>query len=293
MLRISLEQWRMFKAVVEYGGFNQASAAIYKSQSSIHKAVSKIEESLDIKLFKIEGRKTLLTDAGHLMLRRADYLLEEAQKLENIGHTLAQGVETHLKIAVDEVFPKQVLYRALDQVSEAFPHLRIELVESVLSGANQLLNDLEVDLAISAFPSQSGVNKELCTIEFIAVASPLHPLHESDVALSFEDLKHHRQIVVRDSNTQQKTDAGWLEAQQRWTVSHMNTSVDMICAAMGFAWLPKLSIQHHLDQGRLLPLKLKQGQTRHASLYLVFNDSDQLGPATQAFVDALESEVRC
>jgi DNA-binding transcriptional LysR family regulator len=57
MLRISLEQWRMFHAVVEFGGFNQASQGVHKSQSSIHNAVSKIEDSLGVKLFKIEGRK--------------------------------------------------------------------------------------------------------------------------------------------------------------------------------------------------------------------------------------------
>ena len=44
MLRITLEQWRMFLAVVEHGGFNQASEAVFKSQSSIHHAVKKIEE---------------------------------------------------------------------------------------------------------------------------------------------------------------------------------------------------------------------------------------------------------
>ena len=50
MLRITLEQWRMFRAVVDHGGFNQAAQKIHKSQSSIHNAVSKIEASLNVKL---------------------------------------------------------------------------------------------------------------------------------------------------------------------------------------------------------------------------------------------------
>ena len=89
MLKITLEQWRMFHAVVEFGGFNQASQGVHKSQSSIHNAVSKIEESLGVKLFLIEGRKTVLTEAGELMLRRANYLLEEAKKIEAVGLTLS------------------------------------------------------------------------------------------------------------------------------------------------------------------------------------------------------------
>lgn len=68
MLRVTLEQWRMFQAVVTYGGFNQAAQGIYKSQSSIHNAVQKIETTLGVALFKVEGRKTLMTQAGELML---------------------------------------------------------------------------------------------------------------------------------------------------------------------------------------------------------------------------------
>ena len=74
MLRISLEQWRMFIMVAEHGGFNQAAQAIFKSQSSIHNAVQKIEHSLGVKLFRIEGRKTLLTDAGEITRHMRDML---------------------------------------------------------------------------------------------------------------------------------------------------------------------------------------------------------------------------
>src|SRR5690554_7618035 len=80
MLRVTLEQWRMFRAVVQYGGFNQASQGIHKSQSSIHNAVGKIESSLNVKLFEIEGRRTILTEAGELMLKRANFLLDEADR---------------------------------------------------------------------------------------------------------------------------------------------------------------------------------------------------------------------
>ena len=115
MLRISLEQWRMFHAVVQFGGFNQASQGVHKSQSSIHNAVRKIEASLGVKLFLIEGRKTVLTQAGEMILRRSDYLLQEAKKVETIGETLSRGIETQLRIAVDEVFPRSILYQVLEK----------------------------------------------------------------------------------------------------------------------------------------------------------------------------------
>jgi DNA-binding transcriptional LysR family regulator len=301
MLRISLEQWRMFLAVVEFGGFNQASQAVYKSQSSIHNAVKKIEESLNIKLFEIEGRKTVLTEAGEMLLRRANYLLSEAEKIEAIGLTLSQGVETKLKIAVDEVFPREILYRVLDTVSTAYPMLQIELHESILSGSTEQLANDEVEIAITPYMLDSGFSESLCTIEFLAVASPQHPLHHCQTqnndkaSLTLEDLKSHRQIVVRDSKRNDKTQAaneGWLQANQRWTVSHIQSSIDIITKGLGYAWLPVNQIEEQLTNGNLKPLKLNEATKRSAQLYLTFKDGDRLGPAANCFVAELRKECQ-
>ncbi|AOT06907.1 LysR family transcriptional regulator [Pseudoalteromonas luteoviolacea] len=287
MLKVTLEQWRMFKAVVEHGGFNQASAQIHKSQSSIHNAVNKIETSLGVKLFRVEGRKTLLTPAGELMLRRVDYLLEEASKVETVAENLAEGIETKLRIAIDEIFPSHLLYKVLDKVSQEFPFLRIELVESVLNGANEQLQSGLVDIAVSAFILQGLFSEELCQIEFIAVASPEHFLNQTEHPLTLEELKSHRQIVVRDSAVSKSHDSGWLQASQRWTVSHMRTSIDMIKNGFGFAWLPVPLIEKELQNSELVPLNLQSGQTRKVQLHLTFVDGDSLGPAARAFLGEL------
>jgi DNA-binding transcriptional LysR family regulator len=62
--RISLEQWRALRAVVEAGGYAQAALALHKSQSAITYAVQKIESQLKIRLFELKGRKAQLTDGG-------------------------------------------------------------------------------------------------------------------------------------------------------------------------------------------------------------------------------------
>ncbi len=287
MLRVTLEQWRMFRAVVQYGGFNQASQGIHKSQSSIHNAVGKIESSLNVKLFEIEGRRTILTEAGELMLKRANFLLDEAAKLEIVGRTLGQGTETHLHIAVDEMFPHSILYRVLESVSAQYPMLQIELIETVLSGANELVESDKVDLAISPLPLKEGFSEQLCQMEFIAVANPEHALHALNRDITEQDLKSYRQVVVRDSALENRSDSGWLGANQRWTVSHLRTSVDMICDGIGYAWLPLSSIQDKLDSGELKPLPLASNSIRSMQLYLIFLDGDNLGPAAKAFLGEL------
>jgi DNA-binding transcriptional LysR family regulator len=291
MLKVTLEQWRMFRSVVQFGGFNQAAQGIHKSPSSIHNAVGKIESTLNVKLFAIEGRKTVLTEAGALMLRRANFLLDEAAKLEVVGQTLGQGTESHLRIAVDEMFPHAILYQVLESVSAQYPMLQIELEESVLSGASELIKNADVDIAISPLALIDGFSEQLCQIDFMAVANPDHALHALNRELSEQDLKSHRQVVVRDSALLNKSDAGWLGANQRWTVSHLRTSIDMICNGLGFAWLPSNAIEQQLAAGQLKPLPLRNHGHRVMQLHLIFKDADRLGPAARAFLGELR--YRC
>ncbi len=288
MLKSTLEQWRMFKAVVDAGGFNQAAALVHKSQSSVHHAVQKLENAIGVVLFENSGRKVKLSPQGELMYRRAAFVLNEAQKLEAVAASLQAGTETLLRIAVDIIFPSDLLYNVLSKVSEEFPLLRIEIEETVLSGANSLLDSGNVDIAISPFPYPGGFSEDLCEIDFAAVAHVNHPLHALDRALTLEDLKSHRQIVVRDSSAERKVDAGWLGADQRWTVSHIRTSVDMISQGLGFAWIPIAIIKNELEEGLLLPLPIDSNSgLRRAMLYLTFEDGDGLGPAARSFIGEL------
>ncbi|GFD67852.1 LysR family transcriptional regulator [Alteromonas sp. KUL106] len=292
MLKSTLEQWRMFKAVVDAGGFNQAAVEVHKSQSSVHHAVQKLENAIGVRLFENIGRKVQLSPQGELMYRRATFLLDEAHKLEAVASSLQAGTETTLRIAVDIIFPSELLYNVLAKVSDEYPLLRIELEETVLSGANSLLSNGKVDMGISPFVLPNGFSEDLCEIEFVAVAHANHPLHQLGRTLTLEDLKGHRQIVVRDSSTERKADVGWLGAEQRWTVSHIRTSVDIIAQGLGFAWLPIAIIKDKLENGTLVPLPLDNNAAlRKALLYLSFEDGDTLGPAARAFIGELRYQT--
>lgn len=280
MMRTTLEQWRMLQAVVRHGGFAQAAAAIHKSQSTINHAVHKLQNQLGLQLLEVVGRKAQLTTAGELMLRRASQLLDQAGQLEDIAESLAQGTEAQINIAVDEVYPYLQLADALQAFSEAYPGTRVQLFETVLSGGSEMLQAATIDLLVAGEVPGGFLGEPLMQAEFIAVAHSDHPLHQLGSGLNLQDLQQHRQVVVRDSAQGQRTDAGWLGAEQRWTVSHVATSVDMVRRGMGFAWLPYHRIAQYLDRGDLRELPLAHGSRRYSTLYLTYADQDRAGPAT-------------
>ena len=287
MARSTIEQWRMFKAVADHGGFQQAADVIYKSQSTIHHAVHKMEELLGVTLFQTEGRKTLLTAAGEQLLRRVNYLLSEAERMENVALNLKSGVESSLNIAVDEAFPRDVLYQVLAAVSAEYPLIRIELLETILTGANELLSHGKAEIALSPFTLPDNLSEDICQVEFVAVAGAEHALNLPQRLLTLEELKTCRQIVLRDSALEQKKDVGWLGSEQRWTVSHVATSIELLRKNLGFAWLPRTAVQPYLDDGSLKRLQLPRGSSRTSTFYLNFNDADTLGPVARTFIGHL------
>ena len=290
MNKTTLERWRMLRAVVQFGGFAQAAEAIHKSQSTINYAVHKLQDQLGLPLLQVVGRKARLTEAGDLMLRRATQVLAQAQQLEEIAEGLALGIEAEITVAVDEVFPPEYLANALRGLSLAYPNTRVQLVETVLSGGPEKLLAGEVELLVAGQVPQGFLGEPIMQAQFIAVAHPDHPLHQLRRSLNLSDLAAHRQIVVRDSAVEDRTDAGWLGAEQRWTVSHVATSLDIIRRGMGFAWLPASRVHSHIEQGTLAELPLETGARRVTTLYLTHAGEDRVGPAARHLAGLLAEE---
>lgn len=288
MIKTTLEQWRMLSALITHGGFAQAAEAVYKSQSTVHHAVHKLEDMLGIKLIEVKGRKANLTTAGKVLLKRAHYLLEESAKLEAMATTLKNGLETHLRIAVDEAFSQEILYETLDYVSKKCPQLQVELHETVLSGSDELLLSDQVSISISPYRLKNSISHEILTMKFIAVAHPLHDLFSNNEGLSFELLKSHRQIVVRDSALVNSKSEGWLGSDQRWTVSNMKTSIDLVSNGLGYAWLPESQITSLIDAKKLKKLDLEIGSERSVQFYLNVLDWENLGIAASMFCQHIQ-----
>jgi DNA-binding transcriptional LysR family regulator len=255
-------------------------------------AVQKIEAQLGVKVFEIQGRKAVLTEAGKVLYRRARTLVEEALLLERSASAMSQDWTPEIRLAVDAVFPTWLLLESLEAFAQERPETRIELYETVLGGTEEALIDGRVDLAIGGVIPGGFYGDPLMRARFIAVASPKHPLHQLGRELTFRDLRAHRQIVIRDSGVQRTRSGGWLGAEQRWTVSHKATSIRALCMGLGFAWFAEENIREELRLGALKPLPLTSGAERYAEMYLVFAQRDYADRDTQRLADFIRTRVK-
>ena len=79
---MELEQLRIFAALCEEGGFSAAARKLYKSHSSVSRAVSALERELGVSLCVRDSRSFAPTEAGERLSRGAKELLREAEELE-------------------------------------------------------------------------------------------------------------------------------------------------------------------------------------------------------------------
>lgn len=277
----TLEQWAILAAVVDESGFAAAGEALDRSQSAVSYAIQQLQARLPVALTEHRGRRTVLTEAGATLLRRARAVLADAGALEALAASLAQGWEGEIHLAVDLIFPPALLCEALGAFGPLCRATRVDIVESVLSGTTEALIRREVDLAIVGQLPPGFLGTRLMAVEFVPVAHRDHPLHALGRPPTLEDLKRERQIVVRDSGSKRRIDAGWLGADQRWTVSHIKTSIEMLANGLGFAWVPREHIGAELASGLLVPLPLAEGGGRRVDLHLVYADREAAGPATR------------
>ena len=278
-MHITLDQWSALISVVDSGSYAKAAEALHKSQSSVTYAVQKLQSQLGVKAFEVKGRKAVLTPTGEFLYRRARALVEEAAATERAARKLSAGWEAEIGLALEVAFPTWLLLQCLERFGAESPQTRIELIESVLGGTSEALLQGQAEIAITGMVPQGFMGDLLMPIRFLLVAHPSHLLHQLGRPVTMQDLRAHRQLVIRESGSKRATKPR-LEAAQRWTVSHMATSIEAARKGYGYGWYPEYRIRDEIAAGTLKPLPLREGGDSLAQLYLVFADRDAAGPGT-------------
>jgi DNA-binding transcriptional LysR family regulator len=290
-LRISLKQWKMFHAVIDFGGFFGAADSLHVTQSTISHAVAKLQEQLGIPLLVLRGRKAQITEEGKVLLERSRDLVRSAMELEELAENLKNGWGPEIRLALDPSFPHELLTLALRKLSSFPQKIRLSVKEAAPDQVRQALHDNAVELAISPHVPFGFMGKSLMDIEHVAVAHPDNPLFALKRDISSEDLKTQFQIVITGVNDYIAAETHHrLPLYQRpWNVSSLDRAIATMRHGFGYAWLPKYQTKQWLAENQLRILPLGSGSSYQTSLYLIPARPITADSAGAAFVEELHS----
>lgn len=85
---MTLTQIHALLAVLEYGGFTEASKRLYMTQSAVSQAISALEEELGVDILIRERRKEIeLTAAGSRIVRHLRAIQRDVNAVKEIART--------------------------------------------------------------------------------------------------------------------------------------------------------------------------------------------------------------
>jgi len=283
----TLEQWRIFQAVVEHGGYAQAAEKLNKSQSSLNHAIAKLQQTLGVALLEVRGRKAYLTEAGDMFLRRAKLMNQQMQELELLAHNIHLGWEAEVRLAVEIAHPRRPLNRALQHYYPLSRGTQLQMFDSVLSGTEEVIREQKADIVICGLVPKGFLGEPLAEVTFVPVCHPQHPLARDKNMVTADELSQQLQIVIRDTAKNPKELTGWLKAEQRWTVTSLHEAIEILLTGMGFAWLPLHLVEGFIQRQQLYRLPLHEGNERKIFTHLVLPAPDRLGLSAKCLLECL------
>jgi LysR family hydrogen peroxide-inducible transcriptional activator len=196
---MEMHQLHYFVKVAELGSFTRAAEASFVSQPALSQAIAKLEKELKQPLFERLGRKVLLTDAGRLLLDRAQRILALADDAQSRIADL--GDRGRVTVAAIPTVAPYLLPPLLTEFTERYPEAEVEVREEVTDAAVRGLLAGEVDVALLALPLDGKPLEvePLCEEELLLVMPPGHPLEEKK-RITLKDLKGERFVLLNEAH---------------------------------------------------------------------------------------------
>lgn len=259
---ITLDALEVLDAIDRKGSFAAAANELFRVPSAISYTVQKLEQDLDVALFRKEGRKAVLTQTGKVLLEQGREILEAAERLGVAAKKTHSGWEPVFNIAIDSILSFDFIYPLIAKFYEVLPDIEINIYEEVLGGAQEALTSDRVDLVIGAgtelTPNHGIKCQNILQIEWIFAVAPGHELSLAALPLSQQRIAQHRFIVVRDSSRNQAPQTHRLFSKRPvLSVPSITEKIQALCLGLGVGFLPAHRIRDALEQGLLIALPVE------------------------------------
>ena len=271
MSALTLEALEVLDSIARRGSYAAAAAELGKVPSALSYTVQKLEDELELRLFRRQGRRSVLTPAGEALAEGGARLLKDSEELIDYVTRIATGWEPRLTVAIDATVDRSLLWPAINRLYAEHPSLELSLEEQVLGGTWESLFDDRADLIVGAItnvPDQytqarQGVRVHPWhPVEMVFVAAPDHPISRLSEPISRATIEAQRAIVVSD--TAQRLGAlsrGSFQRGRAIYVDNMSEKRDAHVAGLGVGWLPRFLAQPEIDRGRLKALSTDDNRT--------------------------------
>ncbi|EAQ66136.1 transcriptional regulator, LysR family protein [Marinomonas sp. MED121] len=292
-MKLTLDALEVLDAIDKKGSFAAAANALFRVPSTLTYTVQKLEEDLGFVIFRKEGRRSVLTPAGRVLLEEGRHLLLATQAMIDKAHQVDSGWEVSLNIALDTVWDIEQLLPILAEFQQLNTGVEINLLEEVMGGSLEALIEDRADIVLGGPPPSATIQglqfKEMMQSQWCLVTAKDHPLTKTSLPLTNEMMTAYTSIVIKDSSRQSPIQSHRIMAKQKQIkVASMAQKISLIEAGIGIGFLPRHKIQGKLDEGTLVTLETAE-PTQSTPQYCSWKRNNK-GKAARWFIDRILSD---
>ncbi|KAA9008414.1 LysR family transcriptional regulator [Paenibacillus spiritus] len=260
---MEIRQLQYFVEAARLGSFSRAAESLYITQPTISKMIRHIEDELGTDLFHREGKSIRLTDAGEILLPKAQNIVESFQSLSSELDDLRQLKQGHIRIGLPPMVGAHFFPEVIGLFHRKYPQVSIRLHED---GARKVENDVEtglLDIGVVVLPvSEERFHVFSFIEESLELLVPaghklagregvrLAELAEEEFILFREDFALHDLIITECVR------AGF-QPKVVYESSQWDLIARMVAAGLGIALLPE-TIARDLDRSRIAVIRLTE-----------------------------------
>lgn len=167
-----------FRAIAELGHMGRAAERLHLTQPALTKAMQRLEDSLDGKLFLREGRGIALTELGRVLLERSGVIDRIMTETRRELRGFAQGEAGHIRFGCAPTLAKYHLPEIMRKLLAQSPRVTIDLETNVSGPLLTALRQHRLDAVLTHVtgPMDGFEVSPLLEDEVAIVASWSHPL---------------------------------------------------------------------------------------------------------------------
>ncbi|WP_092869952.1 LysR family transcriptional regulator [Acetitomaculum ruminis] len=259
----NLSLYNAFLAVAKSGNISHAARELYSSQPAISKAISKLEENLDTKLFIRNSRGVSLTEEGEVLYQYINSAFSDITAgEERIKKINTMGIGT-LRLGVSSTLCKYIMLNYLKNFIKENPHITISISCQSTNDTLKMLEEGTIDVGLIGKPcgKDNIVFTPLEEIEDIFVASRAYIENLKIRGLKGNIFKESTLMLLDKNNmTRQYIDDylvyNNISTDELIEVSNMELLIEFAKIGMGISCVIKEFVKTELAEKTLIQLPL-------------------------------------
>lgn len=262
-MNYTLHQLKVFAEVAKCGSITKAAESLHMTQPAVSIQMKQLQESVDIPLIEIIGKKLYLTEAGERLYSMQQTIQEHEEAFQAYTSELKGGLTGNLSISAAST-AKYFLPYLLGAFQKKYPKVKITLKVTNRDEVLQHLYDNKFQLAIlTQLPDDSTIISNPFLINPLVMACPPDHSLLNKKNLTLKDLKDETFIFREPGSGTRMV----MERLLKEAVIEPNIAMELgtneavkqaIMAGIGISLISKLSMYSELDTGTIDELHLKQ-----------------------------------